>query len=174
MRRFPARRTFGANRTKVDRRSSPSTTSAENSADLSTTWQEISCRSFADNASDLRRSFAELRDIWQRGHASDDTPKAIAIARNAFERACRDALKSEGLCAEIIAGARTWRAGCDAPRFLPALPTWLDAKGWEKPPPTKRPVRHRAAVVRRPDMLAEFMEIAREKEAEREMWGAVS
>jgi hypothetical protein len=76
----------------------------------------------------------ELRSIWERGWASDDTPQAIAIARNAFARACRDGAEAD----DILDGARVWVAAADAPRFLPALPTWLAAKGWETPPPTKR------------------------------------
>ena len=66
-----------------------------------------------DIAPNFGRSFAELRDIWQRGHAADDTPKAIAIARNAFAKAIGivDAL-------EIIEAARTWRAACDLAEVL--------------------------------------------------------
>jgi hypothetical protein len=75
----------------------------------------------------------ELRALWQRGHAKDDTPKAIAIARAAYERARRITSHEE-----IIAGAKTCIAAADAPRFLPPLADWLDAKGWTKPPPSKR------------------------------------
>jgi hypothetical protein len=77
-------------------------------------------------------AFRELRAMWQRGHVSDDTPKSIAIARQAFDAACKLALP-----AEILAGAKTAVAAVDAPRFLPALPKWLEARGWEKPPPKK-------------------------------------
>jgi hypothetical protein len=76
--------------------------------------------------------FRELRSLWQRGHASDDTPKAIAIARNAFAKAC-----SIADATTIMDGAKAWVAAADAPRYLPALPQWLAAKGWEKPPPAK-------------------------------------
>jgi hypothetical protein len=56
-----------------------------------------------------------------------------------------DANRPQCLCSGVPGGrarghprrARTWRAACDAPRFLPALPSWLAAHGWEKPPPTK-------------------------------------
>jgi hypothetical protein len=82
-----------------------------------------------NSGDDLR----ELRALWDRGWASDDSPKAQAIARNAFERACREAEPSV-----ILDGAKTWIAAADAPRFLPALATWLAARGWETPPPTKR------------------------------------
>jgi hypothetical protein len=74
-----------------------------------------------------------LRELWQRGHVRDDTPKAVAIARNAFAKACTFATP-----AKIIDAARAHVAAADAPRFLPALPQWLAAKGWQQPPPTKR------------------------------------
>jgi hypothetical protein len=63
---------------------------------------------------------------------SDSTPKALAIARQAFAKACTDVDPGE-----ILKGAKVWITAADAPRFLPVLPQWLAAKGWEKPPPTK-------------------------------------
>jgi len=77
--------------------------------------------------------FGELRARWRRGWPGDDTPKAIVLARQAFERACREGADP----GEIIAAAKTWITAADAPRFLPPLPQWLDARGWEQPPPTK-------------------------------------
>jgi hypothetical protein len=81
---------------------------------------------------DQARAFPELRALWDRGHLSDDTPKALAIARQAFAKACTIAEP-----AEILEAAKRWAAAADAPRFLPPLPQWLAAKGWEKPPLTK-------------------------------------
>jgi hypothetical protein len=75
-----------------------------------------------------------LRQIWERGHASDDSPRSVAIARQAFWKACAVA---EDSADEILAAARVWRAACDAPRFLPRLADWLAAEGWTKPPPAK-------------------------------------
>jgi len=78
------------------------------------------------------RTWRELRAVWDRGWASDDTPKALAIGKQAFAKACE--LAAPG---EILEAARTWIAAADAPRYLPPLPQWLAAQGWEKPPPTK-------------------------------------
>jgi hypothetical protein len=80
------------------------------------------------------QNWRELRALWDRGWASDDTPKAQAIARQAFAKACREIDDP----ADIIEAAKTYVAAADAPRFLPALPQWLAARGWETPPPTKR------------------------------------
>ena len=82
---------------------------------------------------DLHRAFHELRELWDRGHAGDDTPKAIAVAFTAFAKACTMAEPGE-----IIAGARVHVEACDAARYLTALPQWLAAGGWEKLPPAKR------------------------------------
>jgi hypothetical protein len=90
----------------------------------------------------LDGDWCRLRELWQRGWASDDTAKVQAIARNAFRSACALAEPKD-----ILDGARTWIAAADAPRFLPPLPQWLDAKGWEKPPPMKKP--HRRGAVHR-------------------------
>jgi hypothetical protein len=78
------------------------------------------------------QGFRKLRALWQRGWASDDTPKAIAIARAAFAKACTIAEPDA-----ILEAARTHVANADAPRFLASLPQWLAAKGWEKTPPQK-------------------------------------
>jgi hypothetical protein len=77
--------------------------------------------------------FADLRALWCRGWASDDEPKAVALARQAFALACREAKP-----ADILDAAKTWVATADAPRFLPPLAKWLTSHSWEKPPPTKR------------------------------------
>src|SRR5262249_13726076 len=81
---------------------------------------------------DHARALRELRELWRRGWASDDSPKAQAIAPQALDRACREVDP-----VEIIEATTTWVAAADAPRFLPVLPQWLAAKGWEKPPPVK-------------------------------------
>jgi len=78
-------------------------------------------------------AWLELRELWRRGWASDDSPKAIAIAKAAFERACQEVAPGE-----ILEAARTWVAAADAPRYLPALAQWLAAKGWEQPPPRRK------------------------------------
>jgi hypothetical protein len=81
---------------------------------------------------DQQRDWRELRALWDRGHPGDDSPKEIAIARNAYGKA--RAIAEHG---EIIAGARVHVAAADAPRYLTALAQWLAARGWEKPPPKK-------------------------------------
>jgi hypothetical protein len=75
-----------------------------------------------------KERFAELRGIWQRPWADDD-----AADQRAFEAACREVTPDE-----VIEAAKTWVAAADAPRFLPPLAKWLNARGWEKPPPKKR------------------------------------
>jgi Helix-turn-helix domain len=114
--------------------------------------------------------FRDLLALWRRGHACDDTPKAIAMARQAYERACKDAEPDE-----IIEGARAWIAAADAPRYLPALPRWLAARGWEKPPPTKASRAYGGAprgngarqYGRKPSLAAIGMRLAAEYAAER-------
>jgi hypothetical protein len=62
------------------------------------------------------------------------TPRELAIARTIFVR-----LVAEGVPIDaILAGAGAWVRGIDDPRFLMALPQWLQAKGWERGPPPKR------------------------------------
>src|SRR5262249_17733434 len=103
-------------------------------------------------------AWLELRALWRRGWASDDTPKAQSIAKAAFERACQEAGPGE-----ILEAARTWIAAADAPRYLPALAQWLAAKGWEQPPPKKRGRRanghkaQRSNGYAKPDMLKETL-----------------
>jgi hypothetical protein len=77
-------------------------------------------------------SYSELRSIWQREHVSDDAPAAKRLASAAFERACQQVAP-----ADILDAARSWVAAADAPRYLPPLALWLDARGWERPPPQK-------------------------------------
>ena len=79
--------------------------------------------------------WCELRALWRRPWP--DTPKALAIARQAFERACREGAEPE----EILDAAKTWVAAFtagDGVRYLPALATWLAARGWETLPPKKK------------------------------------
>ena len=92
----------------------------------------------AGSNSTVAQGWRELRALWRRGWASDDAPKAVAIARQAFERACESAEPSE-----IIEAAKIWVGAADASRYLPPLPQWLAARGWETPPPTN-PKRARA------------------------------
>ncbi len=88
---------------------------------------------------DQHRACCDLLALWRRGWPGDESPKAVAIARNAFAKACTIAKPSE-----IMADARVHVAAADAPRFLPQLATWLATRGWEKPPPTpKRAVARR-------------------------------
>ena len=72
------------------------------------------------------------------------TPRELAIARQILVKAVADGTPID----VILAGARQTVAACDAPRYLPALPTWLAAHGWDKPPPQK-PKRPRFAGNRR-------------------------
>jgi hypothetical protein len=136
-------------------------------------------REILDKAKVLEWHFRKLRALWRRGHASDDTPKAIAIARNAFAKAC-----SIADATTIMDGARAWVAAVDAPRYLPALAKWLAARGWEKPPPAK--LHHDATSKRgggrgggrdrpprKPDFAAIGAALAAEYEAH-ETGGAVS
>jgi hypothetical protein len=78
-------------------------------------------------------TLAALLAIWNRGHAADRAPAAQQRVREAWERACRVAEP-----ATILDGARKTVAAADAPRFLPKLDEWLDARGWAHPPPPKR------------------------------------
>jgi hypothetical protein len=82
------------------------------------------------------QDWRNLRALWERGWASDDTPKAQAIARQAFAKACREGADP----GEIIDGARVWIAAFEAGdgvRYLPPLPQWLAIRGWEKAPAAK-------------------------------------
>ena len=89
------------------------------------------------------RHWRELREIWERGHPSDDAPRSVAVARIAFARAC---VAAEGGAEAILAGARVWRAAAektDGPAFLPRLAVWLSTKAWAKPPPPAKAKRDR-------------------------------
>jgi hypothetical protein len=78
-------------------------------------------------------SYAELRQLWNRGWTKDETPKVDAATRCAFAMA-----RHEGTMGDILDGARAWVKAADAPRFLPTLAEWLDACGWKQAPPRKR------------------------------------
>lgn len=67
---------------------------------------------------------------WARSWPDDDE----ATARRIFAT-CRDA--DHHITDQIIAAARAWINAVE-PRFLPKLSKWLTARGWEKPPPTRR------------------------------------
>ena len=75
-----------------------------------------------------------MRAAWPRPWSDD-----AAADRAAFERACREVGPEE-----IITAARAWAAAADAPRYLPSLAKWLNGRGWEKLPPTKRARRTRS------------------------------
>ena len=75
----------------------------------------------------LDRWFAELRAVWARPWLDDE-----AADRAAFFRAT-----AEVDPANILAGAQVWTAAVE-PRFRKPLKKWLDARGWEKPPPKPR------------------------------------
>ena len=79
-------------------------------------------------------AWRQLREIWKRGWASDDSARSIAITRQAFDRAC--ALVESGGPA-IVEAATVWIEAADAPHFLPRLADWLAAQGYAKPPPAK-------------------------------------
>jgi hypothetical protein len=88
----------------------------------------------------LAQSFAELRALWRRGHPADDTEKAVAIARAAYAKAIAQGAQPD----EIFEAAKQWVAAADAPRFLPALPSWLATQGYLKPPLEKKRTREPA------------------------------
>jgi hypothetical protein len=82
--------------------------------------------------------FAELRRLWVRPWVDADDDQAAKLYAKA---------RAEVGPAVILKAAEAWVAGCDAPRFLPTLSKWLAGRGWEKPPPTKKPraaSRHRS------------------------------
>jgi Helix-turn-helix domain len=126
-----------------------------------------SAESAEDDAAE--RVWRELCALWRRGWQSDETAKAVAISKLAFAKACTLANPDE-----ILAAAKTWIAAADAPRFLPALPQWLAARGWEKrPPPKNRPAYaggHRNGTrQRKPDFASIGLDLAaRYEAAERE------
>ena len=61
------------------------------------------------------------------------TPRELAIARTAFVTAIAAGVPIDA----ILAGAGAWVRGVDDPRYLKALPQWLQAKAWEHGPPAK-------------------------------------
>jgi hypothetical protein len=75
-------------------------------------------------------NFDALKTIWQRGWLDEQYE---AQDRQAYAKACR-----ETDLETIIEAAKTWVAAADAPRFLPPLHRWLNRKGWEKVPPSRR------------------------------------
>jgi hypothetical protein len=102
-----------------------------------------------------------LRAVWARPWPDDER-----LDREAFAIACEEVAPED-----IIEAARAWVAAADAPRFLPPLAKWLNGRGWEKPPPQRKAARgggRRNGPPRygKPDLLSEFYDIARLKEAE--------
>ena len=88
---------------------------------------------------DEKSAFEALLALWDRGHVSDRTAAEQKRLRAAWLLVCTVAEPTT-----IVAGARPWVATADAPRFLPKLPDWLDARGWEKSPPPKKRAGARA------------------------------
>jgi hypothetical protein len=78
-------------------------------------------------------TFAELAEIWARPWADDE-----AVDRMAFAKALREGADP----AEIVEAAKCWAAAADAPRYLQPLAKWLNGRGWEKAPPTRRRRHH--------------------------------
>jgi hypothetical protein len=78
------------------------------------------------------KHFEKLSALWQRPWPDD--PKA---GQRAFEAACEETTPEV-----IIEAAQAWVAAADAPRYLPALVKWLNARSWEKEPPPKRNKTH--------------------------------
>jgi hypothetical protein len=62
------------------------------------------------------------------------TPREVAIAHMLFVQTVAAGTPVDA----VLAGAGAWVSGIDEPRFLMALPQWLQAKAWERPPPAKR------------------------------------
>lgn len=62
------------------------------------------------------------------------TPRELAIARMVFVAAIAAGTPIDA----ILSGAGAWVSGIDDPRYLKALPQWLQAKAWEHEPPAKR------------------------------------
>ena len=73
------------------------------------------------------------------------TPRELAIARTAFVKAIAEGTPIDA----ILAGAGAWVSGVDDPRYLKALPQWLQAKAWERGPPAKRKRQAQASGQRR-------------------------
>lgn len=80
-----------------------------------------------------QEDFDRLWANWPRPFCDD-----VAAARRAYAEACREADPGD-----IAEAAIAWVAAADAPRFLPPLAKWLDARGWEKPPPQRRAIARR-------------------------------
>ena len=81
----------------------------------------------------LHAAWRTLVEPWAAVRPWPITPRELAIARALFVKAM-----AAGVPAELIlAGADRWIAEIDAPRYLPSLPNWLAACGWEHDPPTK-------------------------------------
>jgi hypothetical protein len=83
-------------------------------------------------ADGLKESFNPLRRVWARPWADADDDVA-------FRLYC--AAHAEVGHAVIFEAALAWVAAADAPRFLPSLAKWLQARGWEKSPPQKAPAK---------------------------------
>jgi hypothetical protein len=79
-------------------------------------------------------AWQRLRALWQRGHLSDNTDKAVAIAKAAFARVMAEGIPAD----QVLEGAERWVAAADSPRFLPPLPTFLTTRGFERQPPPRR------------------------------------
>jgi hypothetical protein len=80
--------------------------------------------------SPVPETYSELRAIWAVRPWLDDP--------DADRRALEAAIRRGANPCEILDAARATVAAADHPRFLPALPKWLDREGYRKPPPAKR------------------------------------
>ena len=77
----------------------------------------------------IDRSSAALRAIWARPWLDDEAADRAAFLRKATGAGADTA--------EIFAGAQQ-RGPPQSKRFRQLLKKWLDARGWEKPPPKRR------------------------------------
>ena len=74
--------------------------------------------------------FCELRRLWVRPWVDADDDQAAKLYAKA---------RAEVGPTVVLKAAEAWVAAGDAPRFLPTLSKWLAGRGWEKPPPAKKP-----------------------------------
>jgi hypothetical protein len=92
-----------------------------------------------------------LRELWDVRPWQTKKARELAIARVLFVKLVAAGVPIDA----ILAGAGVWVRGVDDPRYLPPLPQWLQANGWEYSPPPKR--ARRASRWQRPRSVAEAM-----------------
>jgi hypothetical protein len=81
----------------------------------------------------LHAAWRALVELWEV-RPWPITPRELAIARAAFVTTVAAGTPIDA----ILAGAGAWVSGINDPRYLKALPQWLQAKAWEHGPPAKR------------------------------------